>query len=79
MFSKRASFSWASAIGIARSQKIVFLQKKQFLQSNTTADVRKTKLKRLLNCKKIVKILEAHNPIGGLIIDNLSNNSEKKI
>ena len=66
-------------IEIPYTKNIPFSEnRKQFLQSNTTADVRKTKLKRLLNCKKIVKILEAHNPIGGLIIDNLSNNSEKK-
>ena len=49
--------------------------RKQFLQSNTTADVRKLKLNRLLKSKKIVKILEAHNPIGGIIIDNISNNT----
>ena len=52
--------------------------RKQFLQNYTTADVRKSKLKRLLNCKKIIKILEAHNPIGGLIIDNLKSDTKTK-
>ena len=52
--------------------------RKQFLQSTTTTDIRKSKLKRLLDSKKIVKILEAHNPIGGLIIDNLNLSSEKE-
>ncbi len=52
--------------------------RKQFLQSNTTADIRKSKLIRSIKAKKFVKILEAHNPIGGLIIDNLSINSRKK-
>ena len=51
--------------------------RKQFLQSATTTEIRKSKLSRLLKVKKIVKILEAHNPIGGLIIDNLSVNSKK--
>ena len=51
--------------------------RKSFLQSSTTSDIRKLKLSRLLKIKKIVKILEAHNPIGGLIIDNLKVNSEK--
>lgn len=51
--------------------------RKQFLQSATTTEIRKSKLSRLLKVKGIVKILEAHNPIGGLIIDNLSINSKK--
>ena len=51
--------------------------RKQFLQSATTTEIRKSKLSRLLKVKRIVKILEAHNPIGGLIIDNLSINSKK--
>ena len=52
--------------------------RKQFLQSSTTSEIRKFKLSRLLKLKKIVKILEAHNPIGGLIIDNLNIDHEKK-
>ncbi len=50
----------------------------KFLSHSTTAELRKSKLKRLLKSKKIVKILEAHNPIGGLLIDNLSYSDEKK-
>ena len=58
-------------------QKYSLLEnRKQFLQSATTTEIRKSKLSRLLKVK-IVKILEAHNPIGGLIIDNLSVNSKK--
>ncbi len=51
--------------------------RKNFLQNSTTSDIRKSKLSRLIKIKKIVKILEAHNPIGGLIIDNLNINNEK--
>lgn len=50
----------------------------KFLSHSTTAELRKSKLKRLLKSKKIVKILEAHNPIGGLLIDNLFYSDEKK-
>jgi len=50
----------------------------KFLSHSTTTELRKSKLKRLLKSKKIVKILEAHNPIGGLLIDNLSYSDEKK-
>ena len=50
----------------------------KFLSHSTTAELRKSKLKRLIKNKKIVKILEAHNPIGGLLIDNLSYSDEKK-
>lgn len=52
--------------------------RKQFLQSHTTNEIRKLKLKRLLKVKSLVKIIETHNPIGGLIIDNLSINNEKR-
>ena len=51
--------------------------RKNFLQNSTTSDIRRSKLTRLIKIKKIVKILEAHNPIGGLIIDNLNINNEK--
>ena len=50
----------------------------KFLRHSTTAEIRKLKLKRLLSSKKIVKILEAHNPIGGLLIDTMSYNDPKK-
>tara|TARA_B100001939_G_scaffold322063_1_gene312160 strand:+ start:203 stop:1513 length:1311 start_codon:yes stop_codon:yes gene_type:complete len=52
--------------------------RKQFLQNTTTSEIRKSKLSRLLKVKKIVKILEAHNPIGGIIADNVSLNINKK-
>ena len=50
----------------------------KFLQNSTTSEIRKSKLKRLLNNKKLVKILEAHNPIGGLLIDNITYDDHKK-
>ena len=38
----------------------------------TTAEVRQKKLKRLLSAKPITKILEAHNGLTGLIVENVS-------
>ena len=46
--------------------------KKKIKELGTTPDIRRLKLKRLLNSKKIVRVLECHNPISGLIIENLS-------
>lgn len=46
--------------------------RKAIINTGTTPDVRKSKLKRLINAKPIVKILEAHSPISGLIIEKLS-------
>ncbi len=45
--------------------------KKKILDIGTTPDIRKSKLSRLLEAKKIVRILESHSPLTGLIIENL--------
>ena len=45
----------------------------------TTTDLRKATLKRLLNSKKIVRIMEAHNPLSALILENISINKDNKI
>jgi len=45
--------------------------KKKILDIGTTPDVRKEKLSRLIQAKKIVRILESHSPLTGLIIENL--------
>ena len=52
--------------------------KKENLHAGTTPEVRKSKLVRLLQSKKIVRILESHSPLSGLVIEklNLSSNSE---
>lgn len=44
--------------------------KKQINDIGTLPDLRRSKLKRLLNEKKIVKILECHSPISALIVEN---------
>jgi phosphoenolpyruvate mutase len=36
----------------------------------TTVDVRRTRLRRLINAKPIVRILEAHNALSALIVEN---------
>ncbi len=51
--------------------------KKKILDIGTTPDVRKEKLSRLIQAKKIVRILESHSPLTGLIIENLKIEKNK--
>lgn len=44
----------------------------------TTPDIRKETLKRLLNAKDITRIMEAHNPLSALILENLSVSKDEK-
>tara|TARA_B100000989_G_scaffold279855_1_gene242844 strand:- start:816 stop:2120 length:1305 start_codon:yes stop_codon:yes gene_type:complete len=46
------------------------LIKKKIYEIGTTPDTRIEKLKRMINAKDIVRIIEAHNPLTGLIIEN---------
>jgi phosphoenolpyruvate phosphomutase / 2-hydroxyethylphosphonate cytidylyltransferase len=52
--------------------------KETIFSAGTTPEIRKGKLKRLIESKKIVRILEAHSPLSGLIIEklNLKKNNE---
>ena len=52
--------------------------KKKILELGTSPDSRKSKLKRLLDAKNVIRILESHSPITGLIIENLSLNKKDK-
>ena len=45
----------------------------------TTPDIRKATLKRLINAKNIIRIMEAHNPLSALILENLSVNQKGKL
>ena len=45
----------------------------------TTTDLRKDSLKRLLNAKEIVRVMEAHNPLSALILENISINKNNKL
>ena len=38
----------------------------------TTPDIRKAALKRLIDAKDITRIMEAHNPLSALILENIS-------
>ena len=38
----------------------------------TTPDIRRARLRRLINAKKVVRVLEAHNGLTGLIAENVS-------
>ena len=52
--------------------------KRETLSTGTTPEIRKSKLKRLLFSKNIVRILEAHSPLSGLIIEKLNIVSKKE-
>ena len=45
--------------------------KSKILQHNFASENRVSRLKRLINAKKIVRVLESHNSLTGLIIENL--------
>ena len=47
------------------------LIKKNMLKVGTSPDQRKAKLKRIMEAKKIVRILESHSALTGLIIEDL--------
>ena len=52
--------------------------KEKIIKTGTTPDIRKTKLKRLVNAKNIVRILESHSTLTGLIIENLKITKKKE-
>lgn len=48
------------------------LIKKKIFKSGITNEQRKSKLKRLINAKSIVRIIEAHSGLSALIVENLN-------
>jgi phosphoenolpyruvate phosphomutase len=50
----------------------------QLMKSGTTTDIRRAKLRRLINAKPIVTILEAHNALSGLIVETTEIESDNK-
>ncbi len=53
--------------------------KKKILDIGTTPEIRKLKLKRLMEVKQIVRVLESHTPLTALMIENLNIIDKKKI
>jgi len=53
--------------------------KEKIVKLGITPDIRRSKLKRLLNSKKLIRVLEAHNPISGMIIENLQITKSGKL
>ncbi len=47
------------------------LIKENILKVGTSPDTRKSKLRRVMNAKKIVRILESHSALTGMMIENL--------
>ena len=52
--------------------------KSEIISTGTTPELRKSKLRRLMEAKDIVTILEAHNAISGLIIENTNIKKNNK-
>ena len=52
--------------------------KKENLYAGTTPEIRKSKLKRLINSKKIVRVLESHSPLSGIVIEKLNISSNRE-
>jgi phosphoenolpyruvate phosphomutase len=46
--------------------------KEKLKKIGTTPDLRRAKLKRLLEAKQLVRVLETHNPLTGLIVENIN-------
>tara|TARA_Y100000816_G_scaffold292381_1_gene287345 strand:+ start:6772 stop:8070 length:1299 start_codon:yes stop_codon:yes gene_type:complete len=57
-----------SSTSLTLNQKII----------GTTPDIRKATLKRLLDAKDLTRIMEAHNPLSALILENLVINKDGK-
>ena len=53
--------------------------KRKVLEVGTTPDIRRSKLRRLLNAKKLVRILETHSPLAGLIVENTNLYKKNKL
>lgn len=56
--------------GISSSQLINTLK-----EIGTTPDIRRSRLRRLIDAKPIVRIMEAHNALSGLIIENIKSDT----
>jgi len=50
---------------------------KALKEIGTTPDLRRNKLRRLLNAKPLVRLMEAHNGLTGLIVENASVSTER--
>ena len=57
-----------SSTSLTLNQKII----------GTTPDIRKATLKRLIDAKDLTRIMEAHNPLSALILENLVINKDGK-
>lgn len=54
------------------------LLRNNILKSGITSEQRKSKLKRLINAKPIVRIIESHSALSALIVENLNFYSKNK-
>lgn len=48
---------------------------KSLKEIGTTPDIRRSRLKRLIESKTIVRIMESHNALSGLIVENIKSDS----
>ncbi len=52
--------------------------KAKFMEIGTTPEIRKSKLNRMINSKEMIRILECHTPLTGLIIEKLNHIKKNK-
>ena len=52
--------------------------KSKLFKTGASPEIRRQKLKRFLEVKKIVKIIESHSPLTGILIEKLSVDTNKK-
>lgn len=55
------------------------LIKNKIKKIGITSDIRRAKLKRLLEAKKLIRVLECHNPLTGLIVENVNIKDTQKL
>ena len=55
-----------------KEKKQAFLLKKSSIFIGTTVDMRRAKLKRLIESKELVRVLETHSPLSALIVENIN-------
>ena len=53
--------------------------KEKIRDTGITSDQRRVKLRRLLEAKKLVRVLECHNPLTGLIVENINLNTNNQL
>ena len=75
---KTIAFWGGKVVDVPYTKGISSTQLHQSLKEiGTTPEIRKRKLRRLIECKDIVRVMEAHNGITGLIVENVKSDNRE--